>query len=111
MELETAVRLKCSSVHIIWTDGYCDMVRIQQNMKYCLDTAVKFGPVDFVGYARAFGALGFKIEEPDQIAPILRRAMDLTGPVIVEIPVDYSYNHTLFEQVRREVHQGYEAGE
>ena len=41
-----------------------------------------------------------RIDEPDQIAPTIKKAMDLAGPVIVEIPVDYSDNHHLFEQVR-----------
>ncbi|MGO9603022.1 MAG: acetolactate synthase AlsS [Candidatus Binataceae bacterium] len=100
MELETAVRLGCHFVHLIWTDGFYDMVRVQEKLKYGRDAGVAFGPVDAVGYARAFGASGFRIEDPDQIAPTLKTAMDTPGPVILEIPVDYSDNHLLFEQVR-----------
>ena len=100
MELETAVRLGCHFVHLVWTDGYYDMVRVQEKIKYGRDAAVKLGPIDAVKYAQAFGAAGFRIDEPDQIAPTLKRAMETPGPVIVEIPVDYSDNHQLFEQVR-----------
>jgi acetolactate synthase I/II/III large subunit len=100
MELETAVRLGCHFVHLVWTDGYYDMVRVQEKIKYGRDAGVKLGPVDAVKYAQAFGAAGFRIDEPDQIAPTLKRAMETPGPVIVEIPVDYSDNHKLFEQVR-----------
>ena len=100
MELETAVRLKCHFVHLIWTDGYYDMVRVQAKLKYGREAAVRLGPVDAVKFAQAFGATGFRIEQPDQIAPILKQAMDTPGPVIVEVPVDYSDNHQLFEQMR-----------
>jgi len=34
VELETAVRLKCNLVHVIWRDGFYDMVRFQQKLKY-----------------------------------------------------------------------------
>ena len=100
MELETAVRLKCNFVHLVWTDGYYDMVRVQEKLKYGRDAAVAFGRVDAVKYAQAFGAAGMRIEDPEQLAPMLMSAMNTAGPVIVEIPVDYSDNHRLFEQVR-----------
>jgi acetolactate synthase-1/2/3 large subunit len=100
MELETAVRLKCNLVHVIWIDGYYDMVRVQQKLKYGRDAAVTLGPVDAIKYAQAFGATGFRIEDPDLIGSTLKTAMNILGPVIVEIPVDYSSNHLLFEQVR-----------
>ena len=34
MELETAVRLKCNLVHLVWIDGHYDMVRFQEVAKY-----------------------------------------------------------------------------
>ncbi len=58
MELETAVRLKCNLVHMIWIDGSYDMVRFQQMAKYGRASAVEFGPVDVVRFAEAFGARG-----------------------------------------------------
>jgi acetolactate synthase-1/2/3 large subunit len=102
MELETAVRLQCNFVHIIWTDGYYDMVRIQEKKKYGRDSGVRFGPVDFVAYARAFGATGLRIDDPELLAPLLKQALDTPGPVIVEVPVDYSDNHQLYEQMRHD---------
>ncbi len=91
-ELETAVRLKCNFVHMIWTDGTYDMVAFQEQMKYSRTSGVHFGPVDKVKYAEAFGATGFRINHPDEFAPTLRRAMDIPGPVLIDIPVDYAHN-------------------
>ncbi len=39
------------------------------------------------------------IRTPEGIAPVLKRAFDLPGPVLVGVHVDYSDNHKLFEMV------------
>jgi acetolactate synthase-1/2/3 large subunit len=56
--------------------------------------------VDVVKYAEAFGAQGFMIQSPDEIAPILRKAFETQGPVLLGIHVDYSDNHKLFEPMQ-----------
>lgn len=99
-ELETAVRLRCNFTHLVWTDGFYDMVKIQQEPKYGRTTAVELGRVDIVRYAEAFGATGMRITEPDQIAPTLRKAMETAGPVLVDVAVDYRENPTLFATVQ-----------
>ena len=98
-ELETAVRLKCNLVHLVWIDGSYDMVRFQEVAKYGRASGVEFGPVDVAAFAEAFGAHGLRIDTPDQIAPTLKRALAMEGPVIVGIPVDYRDNHQLMEIV------------
>jgi acetolactate synthase-1/2/3 large subunit len=99
MELETAVRLQSHLVHMIWIDGSYDMVGVQEVRKYGRTSGVQFGPVDPVKYAEAFGAKGFMIQSPDQISPVLTKAFDTPGPVLVGVHVDYRDNHKLFEQV------------
>lgn len=98
-ELETAVRLKSHLVHMIWIDGTYDMVGTQERIKYNRTSGVDFGPVDPVKYAEAFGAIGLRIDHPNQIASTLREAFDLPGPVLVGVHVDYRQNAKLFEQV------------
>jgi len=102
-ELETAVRLKCNLVHLVWIDGAYDMVRFQEMAKYDRASGVEFGPVDVVAFAEAFGAHGLKIERAEQIAPTLKKALALQGPVVVGIPVDYRDNHELMEMVHPNV--------
>jgi acetolactate synthase-1/2/3 large subunit len=103
MELETAVRLKCNFVHMVWIDGSYDMVRFQEVAKYGRSSGVDFGPVDVVKYAEAFGATGLSIATPDDIAPTLKRAMDLQGPVLISIPVDYRDNHRLLQSLHANI--------
>jgi len=99
MELETAVRLKANIVHLIWIDGTYDMVATQEVLKYGRSSGTDFGPVDPVKYAEAFGATGMMIRSADEIGPVLKRAFDTPGPVIIGLHVDYSDNHTLFEHM------------
>ncbi len=99
MELETAVRLNSHLVHMIWINGTYDMVAVQEEKKYGKASGTRFGPVDPVKYAEAFGARGFMIETPDQIGPVLKQSFDASGPVIIGVHVDYSDNALLFENV------------
>jgi acetolactate synthase-1/2/3 large subunit len=102
-ELETAVRLKCNLVHLVWIDGTYDMVRIQEVAKYGRASGVEFGPVDVVPFAEAFGAKGLRIERPEEITPTLKKALAMQGPVVVGVPVDYRDNHQLMEIVHPNV--------
>lgn len=102
-ELETAVRLKSNFVHMIWTDGTYNMVGFQEQLKYGRTAGVDFGPVDKVKYAEAFGATGFRIIHADEFLPTLRRAMEIPGPVLIDIPVDYSHNTALGQGMHADV--------
>jgi acetolactate synthase-1/2/3 large subunit len=102
MELETAVRLKCNLVHLVWIDGFYDMVGIQEIAKYGRLSGVALGPVDVVRFAEAFGAKGLRIEQPDQISSTIKKALEMQGPVLVGVPVDYRDNHRLMEIVQPE---------
>jgi acetolactate synthase I/II/III large subunit len=100
MELETAVRLKANIIHLVWIDGAYDMVAEQEGLKYGRKSGIDLGPVDVVKYAEAFGATGRMIRAPDEIAPVLKEALNHSGPIIVGVHVDYSDNHKLFEMVK-----------
>ena len=71
------------------------MVSFQQKAAYGRDSGVYFGPVDVVQFAQSMGAHGMHVSLPEQVGPALRKAMDMDGPVIVGIPVDYRDNESL----------------
>ncbi|MDF4534403.1 thiamine pyrophosphate-dependent enzyme, partial [Vibrio parahaemolyticus] len=88
----------------IWVDNGYNMVEMQEVQKYHRAAGVKFGPIDFKTYAESFGARGYAITQPDQLLPTLRQAMEVEGPAVVAIPVDYSDNPKLM-QARTEANQ------
>ncbi|HEN3653005.1 TPA: acetolactate synthase AlsS [Yersinia enterocolitica] len=99
MELETAVRLKSNLLHIIWVDNGYNMVEIQEQKKYHRSSGVSFGPIDFKMYAESFGAKGFAVESADELTVKLHQAMGTQGPAVIAIPVDYSDNYRLMEEL------------
>lgn len=100
-ELETAVRLHLSIVHIIWNDGKYNMVEFQEEMKYGRSSGVDFGPVDFVKYAESFGAKGYRVDSKDSFEETLKQALidAENGPVLIDVPIDYKDNVTLGETI------------
>lgn len=99
MELETAVRLGVNLLHIIWVDEAYNMVAIQEQKKYQRTSGIQFGPIDFKAYADAFGAKGFAVTSAETLESTLRAAMDVQGPAVVAVPVDYSDNALLMGQL------------
>ena len=95
-----ARRLKANLVHMVWIDGTYDMVAVQERLKYGRTSGIDFGSIDYIKYAEAFGATGLMIRTPEDIAPVMKRAFDTPGPVIVGVHVDYRENHLLFETIR-----------
>lgn len=99
MELETAVRLNAPLVHFVWRDSGFDMVAFQQEMKYKRKSGTSFGEVDLVKYAESFGAKGLRVNHPSELVAVMEEAWQTEGPVIVDVPIDYSDNITLGKEV------------
>lgn len=95
-ELATAVQHHLNVVVIVWNDGgHYDMVKFQEEMKYPQAAGIKFGPVDIVKYAESCGATGLRVNKPTELKDTLQKAFKTDGPVVVDVPVDYSHNREL----------------
>lgn len=91
-ELDTAIRLGVSFTHVIFNDGTYDMVAFQQMMKYGRTAAIQLGNVDFVKYAQAFGAHGYRATSIENLKELVQLGMQQEGPTIIDVPVDYRCN-------------------
>lgn len=91
-ELDTAIRLGVSFTHVIFNDGTYDMVAFQQVMKYGRTAAIQLGDVDFVKYAQAFGAHGYRATSIENLKELVQLGMQQEGPTIIDVPVDYRCN-------------------
>ena len=49
---------------------------------------VDLQPIDFAAYARACGAGGFTVDDPENVDSVLRQAFAHPGPALVEAVVD-----------------------
>ena len=91
-ELETAVRLKLDLVVLILDDSAYGMIRWKQAVDKFPDWGLTFGNPDFVQYAEAYGAKGWRVNATEDLVPTLEGAFRQGGVHLVAVPIDYSEN-------------------
>lgn len=101
-ELETAKRIGSRFVHLIWNSGSYDMVAFQEQAHYGRTAGVQLGACDVPSFAAAFGCKGYRIQSAEELGPVLREALRQSVPVLIDIPIDYSQNLKLMEDVYQE---------
>jgi acetolactate synthase-1/2/3 large subunit len=95
-EMETAVRLGVNIVVLVLEDHAYGMIRWKQAVDRFPDFGLEFGNPDFVAYARAYGATGWRVESAAGFLPTLAAALQGTGVHLVVVPIDYSENMRVF---------------
>jgi acetolactate synthase-1/2/3 large subunit len=98
-ELETAKRIGANITVVVWRDDGYGLIDWKQRNEFGRPFGVEFGNPDFVAYAQSFGIAGFRPTSAADLAPTLRRALDVDGPSLVEIPIDYRENLRLTERL------------
>ncbi len=98
-EIETAMRLNIAIVILIWNDASYGLIEWKQQNQFGRTSNVKFTNPDFVKYAEAFGAVGIKIEQTEQLMPELNNALKRNTVTIIDCPVDYRENLKLTESL------------
>jgi acetolactate synthase-1/2/3 large subunit len=101
-ELETAVRLKTPFVSVIWENEQFGSIVWKQDKKFGRHFGVDFTNPDFVKMAESFGMPAWRCEGPDDFAPKLKRALDLDVPSLVVLPIDYSIDVAISEELGTE---------
>lgn len=101
-ELETAVRLKMNLVVLILRDDGYGMIKWKQAQMKFDDYGLDFGNPDFVAYARAYGAQGHRVEQTDQLVPLIEKSIAAGGVHVIDVPVDYQDNDRILNNEIRE---------
>jgi acetolactate synthase I/II/III large subunit len=87
-ELETAKRLGTAFVTVVCTDDRYGVIELNQRRRFGRAFGVAFTNPDFVQFAGAFRLPGFRVERTEDLLPLLRRALDLDVPSLVDVPID-----------------------
>ncbi len=98
-EIETAMRLRVPFVVLIWNDSAYGLIEWKQQVHYRRASHVAFTNPDFVKYAEAFGARGYRVERAEDLGPILRQALAERTVSLIDCPVDYRENLKLTEHL------------
>jgi acetolactate synthase-1/2/3 large subunit len=87
----TLCQWKLPIVMAVHHDGQTGMIHNMQTRAGGPVYATEIGEVNFARYAEAFGALGIRVEEPDEIGPAWDRALAADGPVLLEFMAGYDF--------------------
>jgi acetolactate synthase-1/2/3 large subunit len=98
-ELETARRIGAAVVVVVWRDDGYGLIDWKQRNEFGRPYAVEFGNPDLVDFARSFGIPGFRPASADELYPTLMRALELDGPSVIDVPIDYAENVRLTERL------------
>jgi acetolactate synthase-1/2/3 large subunit len=101
-ELETAVRLRTPIVNVIWENREFGSIAWKQDKKFGRHFDVGFGNPDFVQLAESFGAAGWRLGSADELGDRLRQALALDRPSVIVVPIDYSLDVALSDQLGAE---------
>ena len=89
-ELETALRLNLPIITIIGNNCAWGMLKTYQknNLKkrYC---DVDFPPINYAEIAKGFGCYGEKLENPEDIKPAIKRAIESKKAAVIDVSIAF----------------------
>ncbi|MFL5973765.1 MAG: thiamine pyrophosphate-dependent enzyme, partial [Solirubrobacterales bacterium] len=101
-ELETAVRLGIPTANIVWENQQFGSIVWKQDKKFGRHFGTDFTNPDFVKLAEAFGCAAFRCDSVDAFCDHLRMALALDRPSVIVVPIDYSIDVALSEELGTE---------
>jgi len=87
-ELTTAVANKLAVKIVILKNNSLAEVKFEQKEIGNPEYGCALAPIDFVAFAKACGAAGFRCERPEEVRGAIQAALNSPGPAIVEALVD-----------------------
>ena len=94
-EMETACRLGLNIVIVVFRDGGYDLIKWKGTCKFGSCGKLDFFNPDLVKLAGSFGAYGISVTSSDGMEQVLAEALSKKGPVVVDVPIDYTGHELL----------------
>ena len=101
-ELETAVRLGTPFVNVIWENSQYGSIVWKQDKRFGSHFGTDFTNPDFVKLAEGFGMPGWRCEAPEDFGTHLQHALTLDVPSVIVLPIDYSLDVAISEELGTE---------
>jgi acetolactate synthase I/II/III large subunit len=101
-ELETAVRLRTAVVNVIWENSQYGSIVWKQDKKFGRHFGTDFTNPDFVRLADSFGMPAWRCERVEDLGTHLRKALSLDLPSVIVVPIDYSIDVSISEELGTE---------
>lgn len=101
-ELETATRLRTPVVNVIWENRQFGSIVWKQDKRFGRHFGADFANPDFVKLAEAFGIPAWRCAAVDDFGRRLRHALTLDVPSVIVLPIDYSIDVAISEELGEE---------
>jgi len=101
-ELETAVRLRTPVVNVIWENAQFGSIVWKQDKKFGRHFGTDFTNPDFVKLAESFGMPAWRCESVEDFGAHLRSALAVDLPSLIVLPIDYSIDVAIHEDLGTE---------
>ena len=89
-------------VVIVLTDNAYGMIKWKQEGVGFDNFGLDFNNPDIVQYANSFGAIGHKATSYENFVEILSTSLTNKGVHVIDLPVDYSMNHSILNVLIKE---------
>jgi acetolactate synthase I/II/III large subunit len=86
-ELATAVKYKINAVVVVFNDNAYGNVSRDLDESWGGTHAAELHNPDFMKLAEAYGAVGLRAKQPTDVGDLVRQALRLDAPVLIEVPV------------------------
>jgi acetolactate synthase-1/2/3 large subunit len=101
-EFETATRLRTPFVNVVWENRQYGSIVWKQEKKFGEHFGVDFTNPDFVKLAESFGMPAWRCRAADDLGKHLRHALTLDLPSLIVLPIDYSLDVAISEELGAE---------
>lgn len=88
-ELSTAAQHRIGLVTVVFNNGAYGNVRRDQQTRFAGRTiASDLPPIDYLALAASLGVAAERVDSPEALAPVLKKALDKDAPALIEVTVD-----------------------
>ena len=101
-ELETAMRLRTPIVNLVWENAQYGSIVWKQDKRFGRHFGTDFTNPDFVRLAESFGMPAWRCEGVEDLGGHLRRALSLDVPSLIVVPIDYSIDVAISQELGEE---------
>ena len=101
-ELETAMRLRTPVVNVVWENSQYGSIVWKQDKKFGRHFGTDFTNPDFVKLAESFGMAAWRCDSAGDFGVRLRHAFGLDVPSVIVLPIDYSIDVAISEELGAE---------
>jgi acetolactate synthase-1/2/3 large subunit len=98
-ELETAMRLRTAVVNVVWENRQYGSIVWKQDKKFGQHFGCDFTNPDFVKLAESFGLPAWRCEAVEDLGRHLRHALELDVPSLIVLPIDYSIDVAISDEL------------